>query len=203
MPAAAALARRRLLLPCSLQRAAWLHGSAAHETLFFEEVQAAPAAAAPPAAAAAAAAAPAPRTVCVLHGLLGTGRNLRGVIQDLCRQAADASGQPWRALLLDLRCHGRSARSGLPPPHTLAAAAHDVVRLWCQQLGGRAPDVLVGHSMGGKTALEVVRQLAHPGAPTGQPQQASGRRLAEVWLQCTVLPPLTTCLFACLCSAWY
>lgn len=136
--------------------------------MYYEELHAAPP------GAAAAAASPTPRTVCVLHGVLGTGRNLRGVVQDLCRQAAEASGQPWRALLLDLRCHGRSARAGLAPPHTLPAAAHDVVRLWCQQLGGRAPDVLVGHSMGGKTALEIVRQLAHPGAPTGQPRQVSG-----------------------------
>ena len=178
MSRAAVTARRHVLLPWCLQRAAWLHGSSAPRTLYFEEVHsgAPPAADAGATAAAAAATPPAPRTMCVLHGLLGTGRNLRGVMQDLCRQAAEASGQPWRALLLDLRCHGRSARSGLTPPHTLAAAAHDVVRLWCHQLGGRAPDVLVGHSMGGKTALEIVKQLAHPGAPTGQPQQASGRR---------------------------
>lgn len=79
---------------------------------------------------------------------------------------------PFRALLLDLRNHGRSARApGLHGPHTLAAAAQDVVRLWQHELGGAAPDLLIGHSMGGKTALEVVRQLAHPRAPTGQPKQ--------------------------------
>ena len=52
-----------------------------------------------------------------------------------------------------------------------SCAAHDVVRLVQQQLGGRAPEALIGHSMGGKTALEVVRQLALPGAPVGQPKQ--------------------------------
>lgn len=99
----------------------------------------------------------------VLHGLLGTGRNLRSITTNLCRAAADASGRPFRALLVDLRCHGKSARNvgSLHPPHTLAAAAADVIRLWQHQLHGTAPDVLVGHSLGGKVALEAVAQLSH------------------------------------------
>jgi pimeloyl-ACP methyl ester carboxylesterase len=99
-------------------------------------------------------------------------RNLKGVVTDLCRQAAEQTGVSWRALLLDLRNHGKSARvASLHPPHSLSAAAHDVVRVWQQALGGRPPEVLVGHSMGGKTALEVVRQLALPNAPQmGQPK---------------------------------
>lgn len=98
-------------------------------------------------------------------------RNLRSAATDLCRQAAAESGVGWRAVLLDLRNHGKSAALGLHPPHTLAAAARDVIYLFKQVLGG-APDVLVGHSLGGKTALEVVRQLALAGAPpVGQPRQ--------------------------------
>jgi pimeloyl-ACP methyl ester carboxylesterase len=91
---------------------------------------------------------------------------------DLCQQAAEQTGDAWRALLVDLRNHGRSARSAAqPPPHDLRCAARDVVRLAAAALGGRPPEALIGHSMGGKTALEVVRQLALPGAPLGQPRQ--------------------------------
>ncbi|PSC76793.1 alpha beta hydrolase domain-containing 11 [Micractinium conductrix] len=141
---------------------------AAQQQLHFEAVEAPP-----PAAAAGAAADRPPLTAVVLHGLLGTGRNLRSVMADLCRQAAAGSGVPWRALLVDLRCHGRSARLNLHPPHNLAAAAGDVVALLQRQAAeaGAPPAVLVGHSMGGKTALEVVRQLGQAGAPVLPPKQ--------------------------------
>jgi pimeloyl-ACP methyl ester carboxylesterase len=143
-----------------------VHGQAAEGQLFFDEVHAAAAATTSPAKLPTAKS----RTAVVLHGLLGSGRNLRSLAQDLCRQAAAATGQPWRALLVDLRCHGRSASAaGLPPPNDLQSTALDVVRLLQRQLEGSAPEALIGHSLGGKTALEVVRQLALPGQ-TPQPK---------------------------------
>jgi pimeloyl-ACP methyl ester carboxylesterase len=57
----------------------------------------------------------------------------------------------WTALLVDLRNHGQS--HGFAPPHTVAAAASDVVAL-CRHLGVR-PRVVVGHSWGGKAMLEL------------------------------------------------
>lgn len=141
-----------------------MHSQAAEGQLFFDEVHAAAAATMSPATTTKL------RTAVVLHGLLGSGRNLRSLAQDLCRQAAAATGQPWRALLVDLRCHGRSASAaGLPPPNDLESTALDVVRLLQRQLEGSAPEALIGHSLGGKTALEVVRQLALPGQ-TPQPK---------------------------------
>lgn len=155
------------LLAALQQRAAFHGGStAATSLLHYEEVNM------PAASAAGAPATSPPQTMVVLHGLLGTGRNLRSAVTDVCRQAAARSGLPWRALLLDLRNHGKSAALKLHPPHTLAAAARDVIHLFEQAAGGAAPAVLVGHSMGGKTALEVVRQLALQHAPPlGQPRQ--------------------------------
>ncbi|KAL4458862.1 hypothetical protein ABPG75_013727 [Micractinium tetrahymenae] len=155
------------LLATLQQRAAFHAGSSATSSLLhYDEVHA------PAAGAAGASSSSPPQTVVVLHGLLGTGRNLRSAVTDLCRQAAARSGLPWRALLLDLRNHGKSAALNLHPPHTLAAAARDVIHLFQQAAGGAAPAVLVGHSMGGKTSLEVVRQLTLPHAPPlGQPKQ--------------------------------
>ncbi len=55
------------------------------------------------------------RTLFILHGLLGSGRNWRSWARRLLDGAAAAApaeggGGPWRALLVDLRCHGSSAR---------------------------------------------------------------------------------------------
>lgn len=85
----------------------------------------------------------APRSVWFLHGILGQGRNWRSFARRLL------DGAPgWRAVLPDLRCHGRSP--ALPPPHDLGACAADLSEL-ADRLG--PPDVVVGHSFGGKVAL--------------------------------------------------
>ena len=80
----------------------------------------------------------------VLHGLLGSGRNWLSVARRIVERRPD-----WGVLLVDLREHGRSV--GLPGPHTITSAAHDIGRL-ITSLGVSAPAVL-GHSFGGKVAL--------------------------------------------------
>jgi pimeloyl-ACP methyl ester carboxylesterase len=79
-----------------------------------------------------------------LHGVLGSGSNWRS----FARRLVDEVPQ-WGAVLVDLRMHGGS--QGLAAPHTLSAAAEDLVGLEAQ-VPGPVRGVL-GHSLGGKVAL--------------------------------------------------
>ncbi|KAG1667524.1 hypothetical protein FOA52_013714 [Chlamydomonas sp. UWO 241] len=116
-----------------------------------------------------------PRTLVLLHGLLGSGRNWRSFSGALVKAAAAATGSAWRVLLVDLRCHGGSTKvGGLNPPHSMQSAARDVTRLMAEvlQKEGGVPYALIGHSMGGKVALEALWQLA-----------SEGRRMpAQTWV---------------------
>ena len=103
--------------------------------------------------------------------LPGTGRNLRTITNSLIQEAARQTGRSWQAVLVDQRCHGKSARLGHHPPHTLAASAHDLVALF-RRAFHQGPDVVVGHSLGGKVTLELLCQLAAPGSPLAPPAQA-------------------------------
>jgi pimeloyl-ACP methyl ester carboxylesterase len=82
--------------------------------------------------------------VAFLHGILGTGGNLRGLAQAFV-QADPTLG----ALLVDLRLHGKSR--GFAPPHDVAACARDLLAL---EATLKLPIVgVVAHSFGGKVAL--------------------------------------------------
>jgi pimeloyl-ACP methyl ester carboxylesterase len=87
---------------------------------------------------------PAEHCTLFLHGILGTGVNLRPVAQALMR-----SDPSMAAVLVDLRQHGRS--QGFPPPHDIAHCADDLVAL-ASLLPAPVTEV-VGHSFGGKVAL--------------------------------------------------
>ncbi|MCC7410348.1 MAG: alpha/beta fold hydrolase [Gammaproteobacteria bacterium] len=80
------------------------------------------------------------RPLIVLHGLFGSARNWQGIATRLAPR--------WRILTVDLRNHGQS-------PHAAtmgyAAMAGDVLALM-DRLGLETATV-VGHSMGGKTAM--------------------------------------------------
>jgi len=95
----------------------------------------------------------------VLHGALGSGQNFNRFVQKLCRERPE-----YRFVLVDLRHHGESR--GAPAPNTLSACAGDLVALGARL--GREPDVLIGHSFGGKVALEYARQ--------------GSRALRQVWV---------------------
>jgi pimeloyl-ACP methyl ester carboxylesterase len=85
----------------------------------------------------------------VLHGALGSGQNFNRFIQKLAGVRPE-----YRYALVDLRHHGQS--TGAPPPNTLAACAGDLAAL-AGSLGAE-PHVVIGHSFGGKVALEFARQ---------------------------------------------
>lgn len=84
--------------------------------------------------------------VLFFHGILGTGGNLRTVARRMLE------GTQRGAVLVDLRRHGRS--QDVEGPDTVEQAARDVAPLLEQfPISG-----VVGHSFGGKVALEVLRQ---------------------------------------------
>ncbi|WP_437688370.1 alpha/beta fold hydrolase [Sorangium sp. So ce176] len=90
------------------------------------------------------------RWMLVLHGIFGSGANWRTFVRRLVEaQAAGAAARPWGFILVDLRAHGMS--QGPPAPHTIAAAADDLLRLG-DRLGLDVRGVM-GHSFGGKVAL--------------------------------------------------
>lgn len=84
------------------------------------------------------------RYLLILHGILGSGSNWRTFARRLA-----AACPAWGMVLVDLRAHGLSAAA--PPPHSVAAAAEDLVRL--QAALDRPVRGVLGHSFGGKVAL--------------------------------------------------
>lgn len=122
---------------------------------------------------------PPSRWLVFLHGILGSGSNWRTFAKQVV-QAMPGTG----AVLVDLRLHGESL--GLPPPHTVAHAAEDVVELVrsleTSHPGSRVEAVL-GHSFGGKVALAVAAamkgELAHVVVMDSTPSARPDRRGSE------------------------
>ncbi|KAI3884837.1 hypothetical protein MKX03_009927 [Papaver bracteatum] len=100
-------------------------------------------------------------TAFVLHGLLGSARNWRSFSKTLVSSLEkNSSSSDWRMVLVDMRNHGRSAEiKGLEPPNDLVNAANDLANL-VKSEGWDWPDVVVGHSMGGKVALQYAESCA-------------------------------------------
>lgn len=74
---------------------------------------------------------------------------------------------------MDLRNHGKSAElEGLNPPHDLINAAQDLANL-VKSRGWAWPDVVIGHSLGGKVALQFAESCARGdyGDSTALPKQ--------------------------------
>jgi esterase len=88
--------------------------------------------------------------VFVLHGALGSSQNWISFAKALADRTPDV-----RYVLVDLRGHGASLSA--PAPHGLTAAAGDLVAL-ADDLG-QQPRAVIGHSLGGKVALEYGRLL--------------------------------------------
>lgn len=84
-------------------------------------------------------------TVLMLHGFLGSGRNL----QSLARRWAERE-ERLRIILPDLTGHGMSPAPVDPP--TIEQVARDVIAL-ADEVHADEPLTIVGHSFGGRTAL--------------------------------------------------
>ncbi|KDP37331.1 hypothetical protein JCGZ_06785 [Jatropha curcas] len=97
-------------------------------------------------------------TAFILHGLLGSGRNWRSFSRNLASYLSNSS--EWRMVLVDLRNHGKSADiRSVDPPHDMFNAAKDLANLVKYQ-GWDWPDVVIGHSLGGKVALQFAQSCA-------------------------------------------
>lgn len=91
-------------------------------------------------------------TVFLLHGFLGSGRNL----QSLARRWSEREPR-LRLVMPDLTGHGTSPSLRNPP--TIDQVAADVFAL-ADSIGADEPLTIVGHSFGGRTALTM--RLADP-----------------------------------------
>ena len=77
-------------------------------------------------------------------------------------------------VMVDQRNHGASSDvQGFHPPHNIQSSAGDLLDLVQTKLSGRVPDLLIGHSLGGKTVLELLSQLQQSGQHV--PKQVSRR----------------------------
>lgn len=103
----------------------------------------------------------------VTHGVLGAGHNLRSFMRKVLEARPD-----FRFALIDLRLHGKSG--GAAGPHTLASCVDDFLHL-AEEIGH--PDVVIGHSLGGKVALCYAERVSEPGPADG----AMFRKPAQVW----------------------
>jgi pimeloyl-ACP methyl ester carboxylesterase len=96
-----------------------------------------------------------PPTAVLVHGILGSRRNMQSFARRL------VEGFPsWQIVLVDLRCHGES--TPLSPfltslPHGVDSAAGDVLSLLSSLK--LFPEVLIGHSFGGKVVMSMAHQF--------------------------------------------
>lgn len=108
-----------------------------------------------------------PPTALLVHGIMGNRRNMHSFARRLVQ------GFPqWQVVLVDLRCHGESAAlSGqLSKPHSVEAAAADVMRLLTSLK--IFPDVMIGHSFGGKCVLSMAQQFSQMATRLPKPVKA-------------------------------
>jgi len=94
----------------------------------------------------------------IVHGLLGSARNWRSLSNGLRKALGPDT---WRVVAVDLRGHGKSTprQIGSGERHDVVNAASDVEAL--ARSRGETIDVVVGHSLGGKIALELSRLAAN------------------------------------------
>ena len=96
--------------------------------------------------------------VIILHGLFGSQNNWRTIARRL--------GEEYSVFTPDLRNHGQSSHH---PIHSYASMADDVRALMDEE--GLHQPFLIGHSMGGKTAMELA---------LGTPERVKGLVVVDI-----------------------
>ncbi|KAI5076196.1 hypothetical protein GOP47_0008261 [Adiantum capillus-veneris] len=100
----------------------------------------------------------------VIHGLMGAAKNLRPLCTRLLKEVLQQSpfnAPGWELALVDLRNHGKSAgMEHLRSPHNIQSAAKDIANL-IKLEEWNWPDIVIGHSFGGKVALEFGESCAY------------------------------------------
>ncbi|MBX3183239.1 MAG: alpha/beta hydrolase [Polyangiaceae bacterium] len=122
------------------------------------------------------------RTLVLLHGILGSGGNLRGLGRRLLETVPGC-----QVALIDLPGHGDSAAASQTQggPFTVARAARDVATTL--DAHGLTADALIGHSFGGKVALkfaqlmpEGLRQVWALDSPPGEQPTGHGGEVGHL-----------------------
>ena len=129
-------------------------------------------------------------TVVFLHGLLGSGKNLRTLAKKLSQETGIS------ALLFDLRGHGQSkpnananasesANVDMDSLHSIYNCSMDVVQTLenLNLVGDKSPIGIVGHSFGGRTALSYHHALLQ------RQEQTNNNNNANANANANVLPP--------------
>ncbi|KAL2345247.1 hypothetical protein Fmac_006532 [Flemingia macrophylla] len=99
-------------------------------------------------------------TAVFIHGFLGSARNWRSFSRNLLPSLSNSSpSSNWRTVMLDMRNHGKSTERELNPPHNIDSAAKDLADL-VKAEGWPWPEVVLGHSMGGKVALQFAQSCS-------------------------------------------
>lgn len=101
------------------------------------------------------------------HGALGAAHNLRALARKITARRPD-----FKIALVDLRLHGKSPPAD--PPHNIAACVEDFMNL-ARELG--QPELMIGHSLGGKVALAYGQTYAQREQPSPFDQVS----LRQVW----------------------
>lgn len=102
-------------------------------------------------------------TIVFLHGLLGNGKNLKTLAKKVVATHNDGNNNKTSGVLMDLRGHGRSTLNNFTGPHTFDSCVDDVHTTLSNN---PIPSLVMGHSWGGRIALQYVHSLLNEPLPS-------------------------------------